>query len=566
MFRDLPNTTAELITWSWGDIAPYYSDLAERPLSASNLPDWLADWSRVSERVDELYNRLQVATAVNTADTQADQLYDQFLDTTFPAAQQAEFVLMKKLLLSGLQPEGMQVPMRNMRADVALFREANLPLLSQEAKLSTEYNKIVGAQTIDWNGKEITLSQLYTENMNPDRTVRESAWRLMAERWQADRQAINDLWRRFLALRIQIAANAGFDNYTSYRWQYLHRFDYTPEDTRRFHQAIEEMAVPAVQRILEQRRKLLGVDRLRPWDLDVDPLGRPALHPFDDIATLVSKTSTIFHHVDPQLGEYFDRMVQAGLLDLENRKNKAPGAFCASFAAVRKPFIFANAVGLQNDVDTLLHEGGHAMHDFESAHLPYFIQRNPPPEFAEVASMSMELLGSPYLAEKVGGFYNETDTARARAEHLDGMLAFWPYMAVVDAFQHWVYAHPQQAMDSAACDLEWGRLWDIYQPGVDWSGLEETRISGWHRKLHIHTVPFYYVEYGLAQLGAAQIFRNSMRDPAGAVAAYRNGLSLGDTFPLPALYEAAGVKLAFDSQTLGESVLLLESTLTKLQT
>jgi oligoendopeptidase F len=369
-----------------------------------------------------------------------------------------------------------------------------------------------------------------------------------------------------LTLRRQLAANAGFDNYRSFRWQQLLRFDYTPDDCKHFHEAIEQVVTPAVARLYERRRQHLGVEQLRPWDLQgpigyenaVDPPDLPPLHPFDDVSELIEKCDTMFHRVDLKLGDDFSIMRREGLLDLENRKGKAPGGYCTQFAVAKRPFIFMNAVCLHDDVQTLLHEGGHGFHVFESNHLPFYQQRAVGSEIAEVASMSMELLAAPYLSEREGGFYSDADAARARREHLEEMIIFWSYMAVVDAFQHWVYENADEAMVPANCDAQWEVLWRRFMVGVDWSGLEEELKTGWHRKLHIFTVPFYYVEYGLAQLGAAQVWRNALSDQAGAVASYRRALSLGGTRPLPELYAAAGAKFAFDAATLHSAVSLME--------
>ena len=336
------------------------------------------------------------------------------------------------------------------------------------------------------------------------------------------------------------------------------RFDYTPEDCRSFHNAIEEVVVPAAARVYEQRRKHLGLETLRPWDLDVDPLGRGPLVPFHDITELQGKCSEIFHRVDPQFGAYFDTMVREGLLDLGNRKNKAPGGYCTEFAARKLPFIFMNAVGIHDDVQTLFHESGHSFHVFERGHLPYYQQRDVSLEFSEVASMAMELLASPYLASEQGGFYAATDAARARIEHLERCIVFWPYMALVDAFQHWVYEHPREAQNPAACDEAWRTIWGRFMPWIDWSGLEQELMTGWHRKLHIHTVPFYYVEYGLAQLGAVQVYGNSTVNRSEALHAYTKALALGGTVSLPELYRTAGARLAFDRHTVASAVSFVE--------
>ena len=297
----------------------------------------------------------------------------------------------------------------------------------------------------------------------------------------------------------------------------------------------------------------------------VDSPGTAALLPFAE-HDFGATSLAIFRRVDPVLGEYFDLLRREDLIDLDNRKGKAPGAYCTNYNAIKRPFIFMNSVGIHDDVQTLLHEAGHAFHVFESNALPYVQQREVGSEFAEVASMSMELLAAPYLAAAEGGFYSAPDAARARADRLHELLLFWPYMAVVDGFQDWAYTHPDDAMDTAQCDARWDALWQRFMPGIDWTGLEAERMTGWQRKLHIFTHPFYYVEYGLAQLGAVQVWRNSLHDQAGAIAAYRRALALGGTAPIPQLFAAAGARFAFDAATLREAVELIEDTLARLGT
>lgn len=555
---NLPKTVEELMNSRWETFEPVYNELATRPLDAKNLDQWMADWSRVAEKVDEFYWRLYAEHTCHTADEAIDKQYNHFLEEVFPKYRAAEQKLKEKLLASKLEPKGFEIPLRNMRAEADLFRAENIPLLTEEEQTYANYEKITGSQSVQWEGKELTISQMRPIYQDTDRSKREKAWRLVFTRQLADREAINQNWQKLLALRLKIAKNANKLDYRAYRWQFMLRFDYTPEDARHFGDAIEKAVVPAARRIYEKRRKALGVQTLRPWDLDVDPFNLPPLRPFKDIEELKQTTSRIFHNVDPVLGGYFDEMIRGNMLDLENRKNKAPGAYCSGYYSVRKPFIFHNAVGVHDDVLTMLHEGGHAMHVFESAHLPYFQQLNPPMEFNEVASMAMEQLSSPYLEKSRGGFYSPADAARARVEHLETNILFWPYMAVVDGFQHWVYENPGKAADPEKCDRAWGKLWDRFMVVVDWDGLEEEKVTGWHRKLHIHGLPFYYIEYGLAQLGATQIWAIALKDQAKAVAGYRKALSLGGTVTLPDLYKAAGVKLAFDAETFSRMIALME--------
>lgn len=564
MFQTLPSDPTILMAWNWADFEPYFQDLQGRTLTAGGVMEWLDDWAHLSDRFRELYSRLAVAVSVNTADQEAEERYKLFFDELYPRLMEAEQNLKQKLLESGLEPEGYAIPLRNLRAEVDLFRVENLPVLAEENKLGTEYDKILSAQTVMWEGEERTVEQMRPVYQEPDRVRREQAWRLVAERQLADRDAINQVWQKLLGLRLRVAEQAGRPDYRAYRWQELLRFDYTPADARSFQNAIEEVVVPAALRIYERRRQRLGLDRLRPWDLDVDLFGLPPLRPFLDVELLKAGMSRIFQRVDPALAGYFNTMVAEDLLDLANRKNKAPGAYCTDFPVIGRPFIFANAVGLHDDVQTVLHESGHAFHVFESAPLSSHF-RNVPMEFAEVASMGMELLAAPYLTRDEGGFYSAAEAARARIEHLEGSILFWPYMAVVDAFQHWVYENPAAAGDPDSCDAAWAGLWRRFMVGVDWSGLEDVMATGWHRKLHIHTAPFYYIEYGLAQLGAVQVWANALKDQSTAVSQYRQALALGGKVTLPELFATAGAHFAFDAGVLRQAIELMESTIRALE-
>jgi oligoendopeptidase F len=565
MSNFLETTPQDFMTWSWSQIEPYFLELNRREISAENVEDWLADWSRLSSLVYETYQRLYVAITVDTTDLEAKKRYDLFLDQVFSEAEAAEQKLRRKLLANDFEIKGFEIPLRNMRAEAALFKEENLALLAEELKLKAEYDQIVGAQSIDWEGQEATAYQLEALYLEPDREKRELAWRAVSRRRLADRQAINELWVRLMDLRGRLTRNAGMPDYRAYRWKQMLRFDYTPEQCAQFTQAIREAVVPAAGFLQSKRSQKLGLSSLRPWDTTINLSGQEPLHPFDRVSELVEGVARIFQQVDPGLGAYFSIMRQEGLLDLDNRKGKAPGGYCTDYPVSGRPFIFMNAVGIHEDVLTLLHEGGHAFHVFEINHLPYFQQKRIGFEFMEVASMSMELLTSPYLVKERGGFYTQAEAKRAQIDYLDSAIRFWPYMAVVDAFQHWVYQNHAAASNPANCDAKWAELWGVFMPDEDWSGLEEALVTGWQRKLHIIQDPFYYIEYGLALLGAFQVWRNSLTNQKEAVAAYRRALAMGGTIALPQLYAMAGAKFAFDVQTLREAVDLGISTIQSLE-
>jgi oligoendopeptidase F len=573
MFNTLPSNAVDALAWGVEKYQPFFEDLQARPLSAETVDQFLADWTKIGDLIGEVLSRLNVATTQDVTDEAAKAKFLGFIENALPVLMPLDQALKQKLLASKLEPAGFEIPLRNMRVEVEIFRESNIPLMVEERKLGTAFDEVTGAQTVQWNGQEIPLPQIYTEATQPDRAIREAAWRTAHSRYLDDRDGINNLWVSFLNLRQQMARNAGFDSYIEYRWKQMGRFDYSAKDCQSFHNAIEQVVVPAAARLYEKRRQTLGVSTLRPWDLGIDPthpaditaLGDEPLRPFSTGDEMDAKAAAIFQHVDPALGDYYATMQREGLLDLANRKGKAPGGYCTTYPVARRPFIFMNAVGLHNDVQTLLHEAGHAFHAFEAMAQPYMQLRDVPIEFAEVASMSMEKLAAPYLTKNFGGYYTPAEAARARIEHLQGAITFWTYMAVVDAFQHWVYNNIEAAKDPANCDAAWGNLWNRFMVGVDWSGLEAERVTGWHRKLHIHQIPFYYVEYGLAQLGSVQVWANALRDQAGAVASYRKALALGGSVTLPKLFEVAGAKFAFDAETLAAAVTLVELVIEQLE-
>ncbi|MCE9645535.1 MAG: M3 family oligoendopeptidase [Chloroflexi bacterium] len=568
MLKNLPTTPEDILAMEWADYEPHFKALQSADLTKDNLAAWLSDWSAIADRLDEQYTRRFVATTQYTADEQIEKSFNHFIETIQPQARTEEQKLKEKLLASGLQPENFKMGLKKMRAEAGIFNQANLELLTEEQKLNGEYDKIMGAQTMLWEGEERTISQMYPLLQRKDRAIREKAWKMIAETRIKNRDAIHRLWKQYMEVRLKLAQNAGLPDYRSYAWEQKFRFDYSPEDCKTFHKAIEEVVVPAVTRIYEKRRQKLGVESLRPWDQLVDTSDKSELAPYQSLDEFKSKTRDIFARVHPKFGGYFQTLIDEDLLDLESRKNKAAGAYNLIYGVSRKPFIFMNHTVTHLDVATILHEGGHAFHAFEAMSVPYFHERAEtyvPAEFAEVASMAMELLASPYITREHGGFYTESEAARARLEHLEGIITFWPYMALVDAFQHWIYENPQNSSDPVQCDEKWGELWDRFLPGIDYGRFEDAKKTYWHRQGHIHTTPFYYIEYGLAQLGAVQVWANALKDQKKAVEDYRKALALGSTVPLPELFQTAGARLSFDAKTLGIYTDLIVEQMEKLE-
>jgi len=568
-FNSLPTDAPSILAMTWDDYEPYYNNLEARTFNADTIDTWLDDWSALACCIDEQFTRLYIGTTQHTADEELQKQFDKFLDEVQPATKAADQKVKEKLLESGLHPEGFEVALKMMQAEAEIFSAENLPLLAEEQKLANEYDRIMGATTVLWDGEEKTFWEMYTMySYETDRAVRERAWKMLSERMYENRDAINTLWEKLMTVRLKIAENAGFPDYRTYKWKQRRRFDYTPEDCKSFHQAIIEVVVPAAVRVYERRGQRLSIEATRPWDRDVDQFGRSALRPAKTVAELNSKALNVFEKVDPKFKEYYQTMMDNDLLDLDSRKNKASGAYSLCYNMTKLPFIFMSHTNTARDVDTILHEGGHAFHSFESAHLRYHqkVEAYSPAEFAEVASMGMELLSAPYLTHKYGGFYTDEESARARILHLESFIVFLPYMALVDAFQHWIYENPREASDAINCEEKWGELWDRFMQGIDYSGFEKYKRIYWHGQGHIHTDPFYYIEYGLAELGAVQVFGNARKDQKKAVADYRKALTLGSTASLPELFAAAGAKFAFDGNTLKKAVDLMEEVIKEMET
>jgi len=549
----------------WAQIAPLFDRLEEAAPAcdtAARLEHWLIDWSELNAALDEESSKRYIAMTCHTDNPEAEQAYLEFVEKIEPQVKPRQFRLAQRYVAHPLRPQlppgRYQVFDRDTQVQVELFRPENVPLETEEARLSQQYQKLSGALTVQFRGEEKTLVQMGRYLEEPDRAVRQEAWELVAKRRLQEAEQFDEIFDQLVKLRAQIARNAGFENYRDYVFRKLCRFDYTAADCERFHEAVAAEVMPIVRRLQGERCGKLGVTALRPWDLAVDPLGRPPLRPFEQVDQMVGHTQQIFEQLDAELARGFRRMQDLRLLDLANRKGKAPGGYQSTLAEARVPFIFMNAVGLQRDVETILHEAGHAFHALATEEEDLHAYRSAPIEFCEVASMSMELLGNEFLE----AFYAPAEANRARRTHLEGIVNIFPWIATVDAFQHWLYTHSGHTREERAA--AWLDLMDRFGGEVDWSGYEKARANLWHRQLHIFIHPFYYIEYGIAQLGALQVWANSKRDKFGALQSYKAALGLGGSRPLPELFSAAGCKFEFSRSTLAPLVDLVRTELGKL--
>jgi oligoendopeptidase F len=545
----------ELDPSEWSQIEPLADNLRQRDLQDLAAAErFLLDFSELTSVIDEFGTRRYIEKSCHTEDESIEKAFLHYVENIEPKLKQLTFDLQRKFCGSSIASdlaarEGRYAMLlRSWKAEVDLFREENVPLETECTRIVADYDKVCGAMMVTFDGKELTLQQLatYLESNNPG--VRQESWKLGTARRLRDRSRIDELFERIVRVDGQIAANAGCSNFMEWSWKSLKRFDYTPEDCARFAHSIERCVVPCVEELNRSRARAMGIPAPRPWDLKCDVFEREQLRPFDpsDVDGFVSRTARIFGRLSPQLAAQFESLRAHGDLDLGSRRGKQPGGYQSTLNESRRPFIFMNAAGTHGDVETLLHEGGHAFHAIASAEEPLVFLRRAPIEFCEVASMSMELFAEPHLDE----FYpNPEDANRARRAHLEGILRFFPWMAVIDQFQHWLYTTPSPPT-GAERDRKWVELHSRFDRGVDWTGLEDARQALWQRQMHLFHVPFYYVEYGIAQLGALQLWLKSRTDPAGALAAYRAALRLGGTRPLPELFAAAGIVFDFSLRTL----------------
>jgi oligoendopeptidase F len=532
-------------------IEPYYRQLLQAPLmSADECTRWLANFSELTAAVEEYGNRRYIDKSCHTDDPAIEKAYLHFVEEIEPRIKPLHFRLQQRFLTAEgrgrLTDPNNATFVKRWVADVELFREANVPLEVDVAKLNNEYDKISGAMIVNFRGKDYTLQQLARFIEEPDRATRQAAWEATANRRLRDREAIDAIFEKLLPIRQKIAQNAGLQDFREYVWKSYKRFDYTPADCLSFAGAIEKTCVPLVHEFDQKRREDLKLETLRPWDLSVDQKNRPALRPFveTDVNGFVDRTKSIFNRLSPALADDFETLRTNGNLDLQSRPGKQPGGYQCSLEESLQPFIFMNAAGVQRDVETLLHEGGHAFHYLASRNLPLVFMRSAPMEFCEVASMAMELLGSDHFDV----FYKVPDANRAKRSLLEGIIRFLPWMATIDSFQHWIYTHPSHTREQRT--EAWLQLQDRFASRLDWTGYEQARAAMWQRQLHLFHHPFYYIEYGIAQLGALQLWLKSRHDPRQALNGYRAALALGGTRPLPDLFAAAGIAFDFSEKTL----------------
>lgn len=533
----------------WKRIGRCFHELASRPIRSREAAErWLRGWSELAAALSQEEARRYIETTCRTDDAKAEASYLAFQRGILPKVKPCWHALRTRYIAL---PARRSLPRRRYAVfdravanEAAIYRKKNIPLETREAELAQRYQKLMGAMTVRFGGRERTLPQMGRYLEVRDARVRREAWTLVADRYLRDRGAVDAIYDRLVSVRDRVARNAGFRDYRDYAFRMHGRFDYGPRECFAYHKAVERVVVPALRRLHERRRILLQQAALRPWDLHVDLRGGVPLRPFESGEELFRGVREIYRRISPDLAGTFQAIRSRGLLDLESRKGKAPGGYQQTLDADRVPFIFMNAAGLHRDVETLLHEGGHAFHAVWSRSDPLLAYRHAPIEFCEVASQGMEVLGLDHLEV----FYAPADAARARRKFFEEVVSILAWIAQIDAFQHWVYTHPAHSRE--ARDRAWLALRRRFMGDIDWTGHEDAHSALWHRQLHLFSHPFYYIEYGISLIGALQLWRNARRDRAGAIRKYRAALALGGSRPLPELYRAAGLRFDFTERML----------------
>ncbi|MBZ5859030.1 M3 family oligoendopeptidase [Flavihumibacter profundi] len=527
---------------TWENLEPYFKELLERPImSGAELEKWMKDSSELEAVISEDACWRQIRMTCDTENKSLEEAFTFFVMEIQPQIQPYADQLNRKLIdcvyTKELDEKKYFTYLRSVRKSIDLFRTENIPLQAELSVMAQHFGVVSGKMTVTIDEKEYTLQQATKFLENPDRAVRESAYRKINERRYQDKEVLNELFTKLVQKRHQVALNAGFSNYRDYKFVEMGRFDYTKEDCYAFHDAVKLHVVPLVAAIYKHKQKQLGLDTLRPWDTEAEPEGTAPLRPFHTGEELLEKSIACFRQLRPFFADCLVTMKKMGRLDLESRKGKAPGGYNCPLAETGAPFIFMNAAGQMNDVTTMVHEGGHAVHSFLAHPLELSSFKEYPMEVAEVASMSMELFSMDYW----NSFFNDNaELVRAKLHQLERVITIFPWIAIIDKYQHWIYENPFHTEDERAA--KWMAINNEFSTGVlDYSGLEEFRKYGWQKQLHLFEVPFYYIEYGIAQLGAIGMWMQFKEDKEKALDNYCQALALGGTRTLPELYKAAGI-------------------------
>lgn len=551
---------------TWEEIAPYYERLKEQSItSEAEFIEWLKNKSELDAVVEENAAWRYIRMTIDTREQELSEAYTYFVKEIQPKMAILEDELNQKMIQSPFveslkKQTDFHIYLRSVQKEVDLFHPENVTLQAEISELAQQYGAITAAQMIEYRGEKMTMQKASLLLKELDESVRKEAFELIGKTRAENDQILDELFSKLVQKRHQVALNAGFENFRDYKFVELGRFDYTKEDCFNFHASIRKHIVPLVRKIQQKQANLLGVEKLKPWNLEVDPTGKPALKPFSTGSELLQGTIAMFQQIDPFFADCIQTMDEMGHLDLESKAGKAPGGYNYPLYEIGVPFIFMNAVGSLRDLVTMVHEGGHAIHSFLSRDLEITGFKSLPSEVAELASMSMELLS---MDQWNHFFKSEDDLKRAKTEQLETILKILPWIATVDEFQHWIYENPSHTVEER--NAQWEKITQSYGTGlVDWSGYESFKTRSWHRQLHLFEVPFYYIEYGIAQLGALAVWKNSKTNFSKAIDSYKQALALGYTEQIPTIYATAGIEFNFSDEYVENLAKFVEDELNKL--
>jgi oligoendopeptidase F len=556
----------DFVVTGWEGLEPYFQQLLDRPIrSKTDLEKWLKDASEIESVISEDACWRQIKMTCDTENKSLEEAFVFFVTQIQPKIQPYADKLNRKLVncpyTAELDQKKYFTYLRSIKKSIELFREINIPILSELSVMQQQFGVISGKMTVEVEGKEYTLQQAAKFLENHDRVLRESVYRKINDRRLADKEALHTLYSQLVEKRQLVATNAGFSNYRDYKFADLGRFDYSKEDCFEFHDSVKKYILPLADKIYEAKKKKLGLDKLRPWDLEAEPAGTEPLRPFKTSEELLEKSIACFEKIRPFFAACLRRMNEMHRFDLDSRKGKAPGGYNCPLAETGAPFIFMNAAGQMSDVTTMVHEGGHAVHSFLAHPLELSSFKEYPMEIAEVASMAMELFSMDYWDV----YFDSADELKRAKEHqLERVITIFPWIATIDKFQHWVYENPAHTLQERA--VRWTEILDEFSSKViDFSGLEEYRANSWQRQLHLFEVPFYYIEYGIAQLGAIGLWKQFKQNKEAALDNYSKALGLGGTATLPRLYEAAGLKFNFSGDNINQLMLFVDAEMKALE-
>lgn len=526
-----------------------YSALIERiePAEQSESPDgWLslfADWNALKSYIGAEGNRISFALTKNMNDSNAEEADRYYRESVTPVSDDGSSRLVNALIGSKhkaaiAERYGGHL-IRVLQTTVEPLAPVNNELRVKASDLVNRYDKAVAAGEVTVNGESVTLAVARNLQSSQDPNIRREAFEAYRNWFLQHRDELGGLYDELAKLRDQMGRNVGHANFIPLGYLGMGRTDYGPAEAAEFRANVRRYAVPLQQKIHRKHAQRLGSETLRPWDVGYDPsLTLPT--GIAPVNGQLDKAQRIFDALSPQLAQHFSRMRNEGLIDLENRKGKQAGAYCTSFSDEGRVAIFCNSTGDQEDVGTLMHEMGHAFQGWESQEIEAVDLQWPTSDACEIHSMGMEYLSMRHMNE----FFSNEHAEKFRRNRWREAVELICYICIVDEFQHWVYENANATLDER--DQAWDRIWDIYKPGLDFSGVEDYKHARWYAQGHLFHMPFYYIDYAIAETGAMQLALIDANDREQSLDIYLNLCRIGGTMSVLNIFSNAGLRSPFD--------------------